>query len=194
MALLAAPFLLFRRSQANVLLAIVLAVQLVDTIPLFKWAHSRVVPSEIEGFWKPAKLQPLQSPIWYTLGSVHENLVVLPAWQCGSGATPGGLDGYRIFGFLAAAQKMRTNSYRSSRYTVLNSDFHCKQAIAALAEQPLSPDVRLRSYADTGVSNRERAFRTGEVPRAGWLYSVLPVQDCSLGLRGLEFPFREQLK
>lgn len=141
MIVLAAPFLLFRRSQANLLLVIVLVVQLVDIIPLFRWAHSRVVPSEVEGFWKPGQLQPLQSPIWSTLGSIHENLVVLPAWQCGPNSSPGGLDGYRIFGFLAAVQKMRTNSYRSSRYTEANRDFHCKQAIAALSERPLSPDT-----------------------------------------------------
>jgi hypothetical protein len=36
---------------------------------------------------------------------------------------------------------MRTNSYYSARYTAANRDFHCRQAIAALAEAPLSPDA-----------------------------------------------------
>ena len=67
--------------------------------------------------------------------------MVLPAWQCSGNSSPGQWDGFRIFGFLAVAQKMRTNSYFSARYTQVNSDFHCKQAIAALSEQPLSPDT-----------------------------------------------------
>jgi hypothetical protein len=41
-AVLAAPFLRFRRSRANLVLAIVLVVQLVDLAPLRAWAHSRV--------------------------------------------------------------------------------------------------------------------------------------------------------
>ena len=55
--------------------------------------------------------------------------------------TPGGLDGFRIFGLLAAAQKMRTNSYHPGRYPEVNRDAQCRQAIAALAQQPLSPDT-----------------------------------------------------
>ena len=65
---------------------------------------------------------------------------MLPAWQCGSNFTPGGLDGYRIFGLLAAEQKMRTNSVYFSRYPTIHRDFYCKEAIAVLAERPLSPD------------------------------------------------------
>ena len=129
---LAAPFLLFPRSRANVLLAIVLAVQLVDTIPLRRWVRATV---------NQPQLHPLKSPVWSTLGSLHENLVVLPAWQCGAQASPGGWDGFWIFGLLATQQKMRTNSYYSARYTAVNRDFHCRLAIAALAEQPLSPDT-----------------------------------------------------
>ncbi len=131
MTVLAAPFMLFRRSQANWLLAVVLVVQLIDVAPLFFWVHSRVNQS-----WP----LPLKSPIWSTLGSTHENLVVLPAWQCSGNSSPGQWDGFRIFGFLAVAQKMRTNSYFSARYSMVKSDFHCRQAISALSEQPLSPD------------------------------------------------------
>ncbi len=131
-AVLAAPFLLFRKFQANLLLAVVLVVQLVDAAPLFRFVRSNV---------DQTLLQPLKSPIWSKLGSIHENLVVLPAWQCGFRFSPGDLDGFQIFGLLAARQQMRTNSYYSARYTKVNFDFHCKQAIAALAQQPLSPDT-----------------------------------------------------
>src|SRR5271169_6046193 len=71
---------------------------------------------------------------------MHENLIVLPAWQCGGNAAPLGTESYRFFGFLAAKQKMRTNSYQSARYTQVARDWHCRQAIAALSEQLLSPD------------------------------------------------------
>jgi len=131
-AVLAAPFLLFRRSQANWLLAMALTLQLADLVPLRNWVHWKV---------NQTQLRPLQSPIWSTLGSVHENLVVLPAWQCGPSSSPGGWDGFRIFGLLAVAQKMRTNSYYAARYTEINNDFHCRQSIAALGERPLSPDT-----------------------------------------------------
>jgi hypothetical protein len=83
---------------------------------------------------------PLKSPIWSKLGSIYENLIVLSAWQCGAGESPGGPGGYKIFGFLAVNQKMRTNSYQSGRYTEVARDWHCRQSIAALSEQPLSPD------------------------------------------------------
>ncbi len=109
-----------------------LVVQLADSAPLFRFVRSNV---------DQTLRQPLKSPIWSKLGSVHENLVVLPAWQCGYRFSPGDLDGFQIFGLLAARQQMRTNSYYSARYTKVNFDFHCKQAIAALAQQPLSPDT-----------------------------------------------------
>ncbi len=130
-AVLAAPFVFFRTTWANVLIAGALLVQIADTQSLRHWV--RVTVSE-------AHPSPLKSPIWSTLGSLHENLVVLPAWQCGGGAAPFGPESYRIFGFLAARQKMRTNSYQSARYTEVARDWHCRQAVAALSEQPLSPD------------------------------------------------------
>ena len=131
-ALLAAPFVLFRRPQANLVLAAILVVQLADVAPLRNWVHARVNQS---------RPQPLQSAIWYQLGAIHQNLVVLPAWQCGTNSTPGAGDGFRIFGMLAVTQRMRTNSYYSGRYTEVNHDFHCRQAIATLAARPLAPDT-----------------------------------------------------
>src|SRR5271166_5756309 len=131
MTVLAAPFVFFRTTWANVLIASALLIQIADTQSLRHWV--RVTVSE-------AHPSPLKSPIWSTLGSLHENLIVLPAWQCGGGAAPLGPESYRIFGFLAAREKMRTNSYQSARYTGVARDWHCHQAIAALSEQPLSPD------------------------------------------------------
>jgi Family of unknown function (DUF6311) len=130
-ALLAAPYLLMRRSRANALLACLLVVQFADTIPLRRWLYSGVH----QGYPKP-----LNSPIWHQLGSVYENLIVLPAWQCAPRSSPGGVYGYRTFGYLAAEQKMRINSYYTARYTGLALDYHCNQPIDQFAHQPLSPD------------------------------------------------------
>ena len=128
---LAAPFLLFRKAWANALVAGALLLQLADTQSLRHWV--RVTVNEEHP-------SPLKSPIWSTLGAMHENLIVLPAWQCGGNAAPLGSESYRIFGFLAAKQKMRTNSYQSARYTEVARDWHCRDAITALSEQPLAPN------------------------------------------------------
>jgi Family of unknown function (DUF6311)/Carbohydrate binding domain len=130
-AVLAAPFLVFRKAWANALVAGALLLQIADTQSLRHWVHVTV---------NEEHPSPLKSPIWSTLGAMHENLIVLPAWQCGGNAAPLGTESYRFFGFLAAKQKMRTNSYQSARYTEVARDWHCHQAIAALSEQPLSPD------------------------------------------------------
>lgn len=130
-ALLAAPYLFMRRSRANVLLACLLVLQFVDTAPLRRWLYSGV---------HQQYLSPLKSPIWHQLGSLYENLIVLPAWQCAPRFSPGGAYGYRTFGYLATEQKMRTNSYYTARYIGVALDFHCKRSVANLASQPLSPD------------------------------------------------------
>src|SRR5271157_118884 len=130
-ALLAAPYFFMRRSRANALLACLLVLQFVDTIPLRRWLYSGVHQSYPKA---------LKSPIWHQLGSVYENLVVLPAWQCGPRLSPGGVYGYRYFGFLATDQKMRTNSYYTARYTGKALELHCNRLAFELPNQPLSPD------------------------------------------------------
>jgi hypothetical protein len=130
-AILAAPFFLKRKTWATVLLAGLLVVQFVDTRSLRQWVRMTVSEDH------PS---PLKSPIWAQLGAQHQNLVVLPAWQCAKNASPGGPEGYRFFGFLAIEDHLRINSYQSARYTGVAQDYHCTQATAELAAQPLSPD------------------------------------------------------
>jgi hypothetical protein len=142
-AVLAASLLLFRRLWANLLLAAVLLLQIADTNPLRHWVHVTV---------NGGHPSPLRSPIWSKLGSTHENLIVLPAWQCAAKASPGGTEGYRIFGFLAVNQKMRTNSYQSARYTQVARDFHCDQSIAELSHRPLLPDSVYVVSADVAAA------------------------------------------
>ncbi len=89
---LAAPFLFLRRMWANILLTCALLVQIADTQSLRHWVRTTI---------SEAHPSPLKSPIWSRLGSVHQNLIVLPAWQCGGGAAPLGPESYRIFGYLS---------------------------------------------------------------------------------------------
>ncbi len=130
-AVLAAPFLLFRKAWANLLIAAMLVLQFADTSALRHWVHTTISEDH------PS---PLLSPIWSQLGGQHQNLIVLPAWQCEKNASPGGPEGYRIFGFLAVQQKMRINSYQSARYTGVAQDFECSQAVTQIEQHGLSPD------------------------------------------------------
>lgn len=129
--ILAAPFLFIRKQWANLLIAALLVLQFADTQALRQWVHTTISADH------PS---PLKSPVWYQLGALHQNLIVLPAWQCAKNASPGGPEGYRIFGFLAIQQKMRINSYQSARYTGVAQDYHCNEATSDLAAQPLADD------------------------------------------------------
>ncbi len=131
-AILAAPFLFLRKTWANVLLAALLVLQFADTQSLRQWVRMTISEDH------PS---PLQSPVWAQLGALHQNLIVLPAWQCAKNASPGGPEGYRFFGFLAVQNHMRINSYQSARYTGVALDYHCTEAVDELARQPLSPDA-----------------------------------------------------
>ena len=134
-AVLATPLVLLRKAWANLLLAALLLLQVADTAPLRQF-----VSVEVDKNLASTKVQSLRSPVWSQLGSLHTNLVVLPAWQCDASGSPGGVPGYETFGLLAAGQKMSTNSYDSARYTEVSRQFHCNQAIADLSQKPLSPD------------------------------------------------------
>ena len=129
--ILSSPFWLFRKTWATALIAAVLMLQFPDTSSLRQWVRTTISEEH------PS---PLKSPIWAELGKQHENLIVLPAWQCAHNASPGGTEGYRIFGFLAIQQKMRINSYQSARYTGVAQDYHCSAAVTELSQQPLAPD------------------------------------------------------
>ena len=129
--ILIAPFFLLRRAWATLLIAASLVFQFADTASLRQWVRTTISEDH------PS---PLKSPIWSQLGAQHQNLIVLPPWQCAHDASPGSTEGYRIFGFLAVQQKMRINSYQSARYTGVAQDYHCNEAIADLSRNGLSPD------------------------------------------------------
>ena len=162
-ATLAAPFLLFRKAWANVLIAAMLILQFADTSALRHWVHTTISEDH------PS---PLKSPIWSQLGAQHQNLIVLPAWQCEKAASPGGPEGYRIFGFLAVEQKMRINSYQSARYTGVAQDFQCSQAVTQIAQQGLAPDSAYVVMPERRRGHRARSNRPRQVPRLGPFHSV----------------------
>jgi len=128
---LLAVSLSFSRAWATLLLSLALLLQLADTHGLRRWVRS--ANNQRYG-------SPLRSGVWSELGKFHKNLMIMPPWQCGSAASPGGADGYRIFGFLAAAQRMGINSYYAARYTEMNKEMQCGEAVSALSSKPLSPD------------------------------------------------------
>lgn len=130
-AVVAAALASFRGGWGVALILSALILQFADTSALRQWAHTE------NNQLRPS---PLRSPVWSKLGATYQNLMVMPPWQCNPDSTPGARDGYRIFGFLAATQHMRTNSYFAGRYTALNTQAQCGADISALSRQPLSPD------------------------------------------------------
>lgn len=132
-AVLSATVLCFRKAWAVTLLSAALALQIADTNGLRRWVHHEV---NNPGAYR----SPLRSSVWSKLGTHYQNLIVMPPWQCNSGSTPGGLEGYRTFGFLAAAQHMRINSYYAARYSQVKKGTQCGADISALSRQPLAPD------------------------------------------------------
>jgi hypothetical protein len=132
--ILAMGYTLWRPRKAAILITVALAVQFADTIPLRRGVEVQVSRSH------PL---PFHAPQWLSLGKDHVNLLVFPPWQCAasSGETPGGADGFRIFGMLAVSQRMRTNSYYAARHSAANLAFHCDQAVRDFMHKPLSPDA-----------------------------------------------------
>jgi hypothetical protein len=133
-AILTTAFTVWRPRKAALLITVALLVQFADTLPLRRAVRAQVSQS------RPL---PFHSPQWLSLGKDHANLLVLPPWQCyvkRGVETPGGRDGFRIFGLLAVSQHMRTNSYYAARYSDASLAFHCDQAVGDLMRKPLSPD------------------------------------------------------
>jgi len=122
----------FRPAMATVLAFGGLFLQVADEAPLRRHLDS--------GLSNVSAENRLQSPIWRRLGEKHQNLIVLPPWQCGEGS-PGGQEGYRIFGMLAASQHMRINSYVAARYSPGTLAYHCDGTTSALAVKSLRDDT-----------------------------------------------------
>src|SRR5262249_32325474 len=82
---------------------------------------------------------PLVSEAWNGLGRRYDNLILLPPYQCHPDSSPGAGDSYVIFGSLAAAQHMRTNSYYAARNTRAQLQAHCADRLRSALTGPLDP-------------------------------------------------------
>jgi hypothetical protein len=67
----------------------------------------------------------LHDSVWTGLGRTHDNLILVPPYQCDPYHGAGGLYSYVTFGKAAAAEHMRTNSYYAARYTRQELAAHC---------------------------------------------------------------------
>lgn len=124
-----------RKRLAAPILLVGLAIQIADIMPLVTSVRT-VTHNQTE--------QQLTNPVWQTLGTLYPHLAVHPAWQCGQESgqeTPGGAQGYAIFGMLASEQKMTLNSYYSGRISQTDINRHCHQAIETLMENGLDKNT-----------------------------------------------------
>lgn len=71
------------------------------------------------------RLPAMTSPLWQGLEARHAHLVVLPAWQCGNLASPGGNPGFWIFGEVARRARLTINSVYLPRLSPLFRTTHC---------------------------------------------------------------------
>jgi hypothetical protein len=99
-----------------VILAVALAVQVADLGPL---------RTKVRAVLNQRFANGLVSPAWTDLGRKYDNLMLIPPYQCGPYTGPGGVYSYVTFGKLAAAERMRTNSYYAARYTRPELLAHC---------------------------------------------------------------------
>ena len=115
-AALSVTFHVWKPPYRGAILAAALAIQFADVSPLRSKVHEVALKLGPD---------PLHSPKWQQLGRKYENLMVVPAFQCSPGPSPAGGTSFEVFGKLAAAQRMRTNSYYAARYTERQMNVHC---------------------------------------------------------------------
>lgn len=119
---------LWRPPWREAMVTVALVLQIAD-----EWGQSRVSRALFD---RPVA-NPLRSERWGTLGTDHERLMVIPPALC-PGA-PGGHDGFLIFGGLAAAQRMVTNTYAPARAGQAALLLHCIELPARIRRGELDP-------------------------------------------------------
>jgi hypothetical protein len=115
-AALSLTFWVWKAPYGGVILAVALAVQVADLGPL---------RTKVRAVLNQRFANGLVSPAWTDLGRKYDNLMLIPPYQCGPYTGPGGVYSYVTFGKLAAAERMRTNSYYAARYTRPELLAHC---------------------------------------------------------------------
>jgi hypothetical protein len=115
-AALSLTFWVWKAPYRSVILAAALAVQVADLAQL-----RRMVRATLDQRFEIG----LTSPAWKDLGRKYDNLILIPAFQCDPFTGAGGQYSYVTFGKLAAAERMRSNSYYAARYTHPQLSAHC---------------------------------------------------------------------
>ncbi len=115
-AALSLTFWVWKPPYRGVILAIALAVQAADLGPLRTKVRA-TIDQRFESV--------LRSPAWNDLGRKYDNLILIPTFQCAPYTGPGGFYSFVTFGKLAAAERMRTNSYYAARYSKPELLAHC---------------------------------------------------------------------
>ena len=110
------------------ILAIALAVQVADLGTL----RAKVRTTLDQRFGSE-----LKSPAWQDLGRKYDNLILIPSFQCGPYTGAGGFYSFVTFGKLAAAERMRTNSYYAARYGRPELLAHCVDLLRTQLEGSL---------------------------------------------------------
>lgn len=98
--------------RASLLLSGILAVQLVDIVPLAANVRGNIANASA------LKLEGVDA------GSARA-VLVFPAWQCDHESTPGGLRNYELVGYFALGKRLPTNNFYAARTTADQSAYHC---------------------------------------------------------------------
>ena len=120
---LAAAARVFSRNRLIFLLAALLFVQVLDCKSLYAEVHA-VLNS------RPESPLRLRDPFWKQVGKRFDTLIVLPAFQSRftlrTYDAPAGDDSWRVFGMLAAKQRMAINTAYLARHEAELLDYHSK--------------------------------------------------------------------
>lgn len=109
---------------------------------LLQYADTSSFRHAIHAQWKSSRMPAVSSdPAWRELGGTQTHLVVMPAWQCSSEATPGGVDGFAAFGQLALEKHMTINSFYAGRYSRRQIAFFCQDQLDMIVKDGLQDDT-----------------------------------------------------
>ena len=127
-AALSFTFWLWKPPYRVLILAAALALQAADLRPL---------RTQVRATYRNHFESPLKSTAWKDLGRKYDNLILVPPYQCGPYTGAGGFYSYVWFGQLAAAERMRLNSYYAARYPESDLYAHCVDLLRTQLEGAL---------------------------------------------------------
>jgi hypothetical protein len=118
-------------AATRLVLAVALLIQIADLMPL-----RNAVAEQADRRYS----SPLDSADWTEISAWHIHLVILPAWQCSWGKSPGGDNGWQYFARLAARAGLTVNSVYTARTSPAAKKFYCATMPETLLRQ--GPDTK----------------------------------------------------